>query len=639
MDYTKLSTELLYLSHCLKEDSSGINDMKGILGIVSGSRSARLSGFRSVIEYIKRILRIVSDGKSEKPPRAIIFIHCDEIADFSDFTGEGIHINSDMGSVRTAILPISEIDRLSEYEGVISLEASTIMKPCMDVALSDAHLPIKRGDKSLTGKGVIIGIIDTGIDAAHEAFKGRILRIWDQENLTDNGVEEGRYGKEFINEMNFTDSLDDHGHGTHVAGIAGGRHSAFGGVAPDAKFVIVKTTFNSVHIEAAIRYIFRVAKNHDGGRPAVINLSLGSHLDAHDGSDTLSEVINKEAGKGKIICVAAGNEGSDPIHAQVLVPQDHEEAIIFNIAREPSTQLPEIGETPNTNFVLANPNKRSVCLTGWHSEQDTFEITLKSPAGLSIQWQGILEGDQKKRKSDDQSIVVVTTSDARSANRKKSFLVTIRPKASDNPETIHGNWTINIRGATVKNGNLDMWLVDESAKVDGKFVSGHGQISKTVSSPGWADKAITVGAFTTKLKWDDMSHKLVDGTHFDRDIGEESSRLKHPSKFSSRGSLNSGIFKPDVCAPGEFICAPLSSKSECEESYTVNGQPNYRMMRGTSMATPFISGIVAQLLQEDRELTPSAIKRKLKNASRIPGKVTGTYDPKWGFGLIDATLL
>jgi subtilisin family serine protease len=62
----------------------------------------------------------------------------------------------------------------------------------------------------------------------------------------------------------------------------------------------------------------------------------------------------------------------------------------------------------------------------------------------------------------------------------------------------------------------------------------------------------------------------------------------------------------------------------------------FRVMAGTSMATPFVVGLVALLLERDPGLDPNGVRAKLRSNSAIPGKPAGSYDTKWGFGLIDA---
>lgn len=189
------------------------------------------------------------------------------------------------------------------------------MDPTINAA-AQGSIPQFRTAEGLSGTNVIVGIVDTGIDPIHPAFAGRILHIWDQ-TLPGPGVPEGGYGIE-VTGATLTASRDTVGHGTHVAGIAAGADPGFGGIAPAARLLIVKTDLQDAHIADGIRYIFRVAGQM--GCPAVVNLSLGGHADAHDGSDSLSQIIDQETGPGRIVCCAAGNEGDDNIHAQATVP-------------------------------------------------------------------------------------------------------------------------------------------------------------------------------------------------------------------------------------------------------------------------------------------------------------------------------
>src|SRR5262249_28086419 len=146
------------------------------------------------------------------------------------------------------------------------------------------HIPSFRTASSVSGAGVIVGIVDSGIDPNHPSFTGRILRIWDQ-TMTGPGVAEGGFGLELTG-PSITASRDTNGHGTHVSGIAAGNDLPSGGVGAAADIVFVKTDFNDSHIGTGIRYILRVAREMN--RPAVVNLSLGGHFDAHDGTDELA---------------------------------------------------------------------------------------------------------------------------------------------------------------------------------------------------------------------------------------------------------------------------------------------------------------------------------------------------------------
>ena len=219
------------------------------------------------------------------------------------------------------------METLSENRDVKWVTASHFVKPLMDVAPGKVGLPAFRKKTKMKGKGIIVGVVDTGIDPKHAAFQGRILSIWDQV-LSGDGVAEGGYGVELTGNL-LTTSRDLHGHGTHVSGIAAGSDETYCGVAPEADLVMVKTDFMDAHIADGVRYIFRVADEMD--RPAVVNLSLGGHWDPHDGTDSLSQIIDAESGPGKIVCCAAGNEGNDNIHAQASVAKGKTKTIRFSV--------------------------------------------------------------------------------------------------------------------------------------------------------------------------------------------------------------------------------------------------------------------------------------------------------------------
>src|SRR5262249_25371689 len=153
----------------------------------------------------------------------------------------------------------------------------------------------------------------------------------------------------------------------HVAGIAAGSDPTFGGVAPEADLIMVKTDFMDAHIADGIRYIFRVAG--ELGRPAVVNLSLGGHSDAHDGTDSLSQIIDSESGPGRIVCCAAGNEGNDNIHAQTTVAA---------------------GGTSTARFFVPNGAVGVALLNGWYTGSATLEVAVRSPGGFVTNFQPVL---------------------------------------------------------------------------------------------------------------------------------------------------------------------------------------------------------------------------------------------------------
>lgn len=547
----------------------------------------------------KRSLGIVTAKSNVKPTKSVVFVYCDEQTDLSHLAPYGIEVNQNSGTVRTAFLPIEGLDTLSEEAQVLRIKPSRKMKLSMEVAPSKVKLPEFKNKTGLTGKGVVIGVVDSGIDAKHPAFAGRILSIWDQ-TMNGPGVAEGAYGAEFKGDQ-LTISQDTDGHGTHVAGIASGADATYGGVAPEAELVIVRSDLQDAHIADGIRYVFRIAK--ELGKPAVVNLSLGGHADAHDGSDSLSQIIDAETGPGRIVCCAAGNEGNDNIHGQATIPAYGTHSMRFRVP------LNQAG---------------IVWLNGWYSSSAQLEVQLRSPSGFVTPWQAIItNGNPSKDYTLPDARVEVVTGGPDAANGDYNFFVQIR--GTGQSPVIGGIWQLRLRNQSSQDTCLDVWTIDNSGSV---FFTGTSvQDAMKIGSPGAAKNAITVAAYTTRTKYND-----IDGQ--EREVGLA---LDDISDFSSEGPLRNGAQKPDVAAPGAMIISAMSSAAGFDRSMTLNSK--YVVMAGTSMACPFVSGLVALLLQRDPNLTPDKVKELLKYNSVIPGQATGTFDPKWGFGLINTEKL
>jgi subtilisin family serine protease len=546
-----------------------------------------------------KMLSIVPPKNNLKPIRSIVFIYCDENADLSHLSQHGIEVNQNRGHVRTAFLPVQSLDALSDDPAIERIKPSRKLKLHMDVAKSTVHIPeFRKKHSNLTGKGVIIGIIDSGIDPKHPAFKGRILRIWDQ-TLSGSGVIEGKYGAELTGSQ-LTISQDTNGHGTHVAGIAAGMDATYGGVAPEAELLIIKSDLDEGHVADAVRYIFRVAR--ELGRPAVVNMSLGGHFDPHDGSDSLSKVINSETGPGRIVCCAAGNEGNDNIHAQAIVAPGKTHTMRFNV---PLNQ---------TNIATLN---------SWYSSAGQLEVSLRSPNGFVTPFQPVIaDGNYIKEYTLQDSQVQVATPKRDPGNGDYNVLVQIRGKGKGNytPPVQGGIWQLRFKNTSAKDVRLDVWTLDGSSLFTGQSISD----SVKIGSPGCASSAITVAAYTSKEKYTDI----------DKTTQEMGFSLNTISDFSSEGPLRNDAKKPDVAAPGAMIVSTLSSNANCDRSMIINSK--FMALAGTSMAAPFITGLVALLLQRNPKLDPVAIKELLRKNSSIPKKPPGTFDSKWGYGLIDA---
>ncbi len=544
----------------------------------------------------KRSLGIIANKNTVKPTKSVVFIYCDSDADLSYLSQYNIEVNQNSGSVRTAFLPINALDVLSEEDTIQRIKPSRKLHLRMDVAPGKVKLPEFKNQTGLTGKGVIIGIIDSGIDPKHPAFAGRILHIWDQ-TLPGPGVTEGRYGAEFSGAQ-LTISQDTDGHGTHVAGIAAGADTTYSGVAPEAELIVVRSDLQDAHIADAVRYIFRVARELE--RPVVVNLSLGGHADAHDGSDSLSKVIDAETGPGRIVCCAAGNEGSINIHGQATIPSDRTRGMRFNVP------LNQVG---------------IVWLNGWYSKDSELEVSLRSPNGFVTPFQKIItDGNPTQEHQLPDARVEIVTPGPDQANGDHNFFVQIR---GNGPSPVMGGiWQLRLRNTSTTDIRVDVWTLDDMSSVffTGKSVKD----AVKIGSPGAASSAVTVAAYTTKAKYTDIDNQI-------REMGLD---LDTISEFSSEGPLRNDAQKPDIAAPGAMIVSTLSADANSARSSMVNSK--FVAMAGTSMATPFVTGLVALLLQRNPQLDPATLKDLLRKNSAIPGKAAGTFDEKWGYGVINA---
>ncbi|MEA5507438.1 S8 family peptidase [Halotia wernerae UHCC 0503] len=567
-------------------------------GLLLAYEDFQSAGLPALITH-KRSLGIIAPKSTVKPAKSIVFIYCDSDADLSQMSQYGIEVNQNTGNVRTAFLPIDCLDALSEDPAIERIKPSRKLKLQMDVAPAAVQVPDFKHKTGLTGKGVIVGIVDSGIDAQHPAFAERILRVWDQ-TLPGPGVTEGGYGAEFTG-VQMTISQDTDGHGTHVAGIASGADTIYCGIAPEAEMVVVKSDLQDAHIADAVRYIFRIAS--ELGRPAVVNLSLGGHADAHDGSDSLSKIIDSESGSGRIVCCAAGNEGNDNIHGQAKIPSKKMRGMRFNVP------LNQVG---------------IVWLNGWYGNNSQLEISLRSPNGFVTPFQKIItDGNPTQNYDLPDAQVEIVTPGPDQANGDHNFFVQIRGKG--NSAVQGGIWQLRVRNTSSLETRLDVWTLDDASAV---FFTGTSvKDSVKIGSPGAATSAVTVAAYTTKIKYTDIDAQ-------EREMGLE---LHTISEFSSEGPLRNNAQKPDVAAPGAMIISTLSCNANFDRSMTCNSK--FVAMAGTSMATPFVTGLVALLLQRDPKLDPEAVKDLLRKNSTIPGKKAGTFDDKWGFGLINAANL
>lgn len=486
-------------------------------------------------------------------------------------------------------LPREDIDRLADIPEIEYIEKPKGLYFTVEQGRRVSCInPIQNFSPFLTGEGVLIAVIDSGIDYTHPDFRNpdgttRILWLWDQ---TLSGTPPRGYylGREFSREdidqalaastpeeqFNLVPSTDTSGHGTFVTGIAAGNGQAGGttyqGVAPQSDLIIVKlgTTARegfprTTQLMTGLHYVIQKAK--EAGLPVAVNISFGNSYGSHTGSSLIETYFNQANDMWKTCIVAgSGNEGIRAGHARGILSQNQEEIIELQVGTF----------EPTLNVQL------------WKSYTDTIQISLRSPSGQVIGPLANQPGAQRFRLQDTELLIYY--GEPRPYSSLQEIYFDFLPVDG---YINSGVWRLELLGQDIVSGEYQMWL--PSAGVLGaqtKFLRPSEQ--RTLTIPSTADKIITVGAYNA--------------------------RTLQYADFSGRGFvLEPWGGKPDLAAPGVNVVS------------TVPGG-GYGTLSGTSMATPFVTGSAALLMEwgitkgNDPFLYGEKIKAYLQKGARpLPG--------------------
>ena len=571
----------------------------------TADRSELVAGFFGSPELARHVSR---DGKLD-----VVIRTSDAARAAKHIEGLGGHVHAAPGArVITARIPIDKLLEAAGDASVVRMQLAVELQPHLNLANEASALTNDSGERffpALLGEGVLVGIVDTGIDVLHPAFaevdkSTRIVAYWDQ--LTDE-----KYGDGFKPIVDAArDAPDTNGHGTAVASAAAGNgrgspDGALVGVAPQAKIAMVKTSFTDADLIRAMDWLCERADKL--GLPLVINLSLGGHTDGHDGYDALSQHVDEISGKGRIVVVSAGNEGDDDIHAM----HDFSDASplwAFEVqpVLSPSTVDPSVREG-----VLR--------LSVWGKRHDHLQLTLVDPRGFAYaapanvaeQEDVTAPGYQGHWDKDREAV----TGD---------IFYVLRVAIASDDDHLRGPWTMQVKlraGASLPEPvRVHAW----TSGAERAYVSTGASPGYKVGSPGAARSAITVGSYATRNEWVTSTSKIYKA---------EGVALGDASGFSSQGPTRDQRMKPDLSAPGEYVGMAKSSRSGPKPLYQI-GQSPYLVNRGTSFSSPYVAGAVAALLQLDPALTPTDVRLFLQ----------GTVDPRspasqWGAGKLDCKRL
>ncbi|WP_105616966.1 S8 family peptidase [Vallitalea okinawensis] len=467
---------------------------------------------------------------------------------------------------------------------------------------------LKSPELNITGKNVIIGVIDTGIDYTHEAFiyedyTSKILSLWDQEGkgTPPKGF---LYGTEYTNEQiteaflsddpyAIVPSTDSVGHGTYIAGIAAGRPNErldFQGVAPDADLVVVKVkqakksiidffqvkedvvAFQSNDVVQAVNYVFEKAREFK--KPLIILFTGASTEGPHNGAIYLEEQLAAKGDVyGTIAVVGAGNEANAAHHYHGQFRNG-----------ESKIQVP----------LIVSEKDRGLFFNMWCSLPDELTIELVSPQGYStgkipiksLQWQRL-------------STPLETTI----INVFYEFIEIRGGEEAIYVRMLHpspGIWNIIVHGDSITTGRFNIWLPIRGF-IDDKTIFLEPSPNITIVNPAANIGTLTVGAY----------NEIYDSIYLP----------------SSRGYTANNQVKPNIVAPGVNVLGPIPDNK-------------YEVKSGTSASTAIAAGASALFTEwavlKGNDPTLNTYKLTAYLARGANRKKNITYPNKeWGYGSLD----
>lgn len=473
---------------------------------------------------------------------------------------------------------------------------------CIDPVQDTRFMQLQNQSVGLFGNGVLVGVLDSGIDYANDDFRledgrTRIYRLWDQ-TISGNPPEGYAIGSEYTQEMinealgngsreetlRIVPSTDTSGHGTAVAGIAAGNGrgsgSRYRGVASQSELIVVKLGRpreegfpRTTELMMALNYVVEQALAVQ--KPVAVNISIGNTYGSHDGRSLLERFIDDISNLWKsVICIGTGNEGISAGHTSGRLRQGEEENIQLAV----------------------QPNQATINVQIWKSFVDEVEISLISPSGTRVGPIQSILGPQRFRIGGTE--ILLYYGEPNPYTTAQEIYLDFLPVGT---YITSGVWKIVLNPVRVVEGEYEMWLPSESVLNRGTgFLFPQETITLTI--PSTAERVISVGAY------DALTFAYAD--------------------FSGRGytRIESRV-KPDIVAPGVNVTTTRAGGGTVTAS-------------GTSFAAPFVTGSAALLMEwgivrgNDPFLYGEKVKAYLRRGARkLPG-FTEYPNPQVGYGAL-----
>ena len=596
---------------------------------------------------------------------------------------EGLQVLAMRGNIAVVSLPVDEVETIAAQSHVImQLQLPRAVKPMNDKArLLTGVDAIHAGTglpQAYTGKGVVTGIVDAGIDPNHVMFKrandtSRVeyLTYYIPDNSQPNGIGGAWYNRTNMDEFTTDDPLTFHGThtlGTMAGGFAGTSTVAelsesgvvlnktanpYYGMATESDIVASCGTLQDVFIALGLISTLDYAEQMQ--MPAVVNLSLGGTTGPHDGTSMISEYMaTAERDDKVIICVAAGNEGDQPLVISKTLTEGDTEVKTF---MQPMYASYPVEKEDGTTYTYTNLRYGQVYVYSNDSTPFTIKAVVYNKDRGTITFEAPFRSDNEN-----------------------GMIYYASPDYAKEGDLTHTNFTNAFKGYVGLGGEVDKYsgryyamveyfVEDNTAKNDGKYLLGfvvsgkagqridcycdgsfsslsdyaqagwqNGTSDGTISDMACGDGILVVGSYNSRTDF-----ASLDGKSYT--YGEEMPEGK-VSSFTSYGTTINGKKLPEVCAPGATIISALSKPyadymgigyyPAALQASAKSGSDTYYWMQcvGTSMACPVVAGSIALWLQADPTLRLADVKDIISKTAVRDADVND--DPRWGYGKFDA---
>jgi subtilisin family serine protease len=569
----------------------------------------------------------------------------------------GVLVGTKAGNIWTVQVPYANVKAFTKTSGISYIQLDEPLRPAMSQARKTTRADSVHAGTGLpwpiTGKGVVMGIIDFGFDYNHPGMYDtsgntyRVKRVWEL-NTTGTPPAGYTYGHELATEAAIqaqgTDNIEQ-SHGTGVAGIASG--SGFGtpftrerGIAFDADMVFVGVRRDSIGEQwrtssfsdfiDGINYVFNYGKSVN--LPTVCNISWGSQSGPHDGTSLFNQACDNLSGQGRVIVMSAGNDGQEKIHLSKTFSGN--DTLI------------------NTFVTFSSPTYKRTWVDVWGEKNKSIcaQVTLYKN-GVAGNTTGFICIDPANPHNPtyligdnglDTCFIDFISSPAE-FNDKPRMTLNIFNKAED---SIY----VNISG---KDGTVHAWneyyyygykygysSAFESLNMPDAVT---GNSDYTVSDMGSAKSVLLVGAYASKTAFTNLDKQNLTYTGYVQtgDI----------VPFSSRGPMADGRIKPDIAGPGLTLATAISSFDQRYVPGGLNKQQlvaktdfkgktyYYAEFTGTSASSPAAAGVAALMFQVNPKLTTDQLINIIKQTAikdNFTGNLPADGNNTWGRGKINA---